>query len=149
MSGSGVRLAVDLVPASQWGDNLRSRLRPSAWDRLRRACYEAAGNKCEVCGGKGRKWPVEAHERWEYDTEARVQKLVGLIALCPTCHLVKHMGRAFATGQGARAVKHLRKVNGWSEQECAAYLDAVWAEWEERSRHEWTLDISFVEGLSR
>ena len=128
---------------------MRSRLRPSAWDRLRHACYEAAGHKCEVCGGKGRKWPVEAHERWEYNDETRVQKLVGLIALCPTCHLVKHMGRAFATGQGARAVKHLRKVNGWSEQECAAYLDAVGAEWEERSRHEWTLDISFVEGLSR
>ena len=144
-----MKLTVDLVPASQWGDNLRSRLPKKEWDRLRRACYEAAGHKCEVCGGKGRKWPVEAHERWEYDDQARVQRLVGLIALCPSCHEVKHIGRAFAVGRGARAMKHLCKVNGWSEQECAKYLDAARAEWEERSRHEWALDISFVEGLSR
>jgi hypothetical protein len=96
-----------------------------------------------------RKRILEAHERWEYDTDTRVQRLVGLIALCPSCHEVKHIGRAFAVGRGVQAVKHLRKVNGWSEQECADYLDAARAEWEERSRHEWTLDISFVEGLSR
>ena len=142
------RLAVELVPASQWGENLRTRLRPSEWDRLRRACYEAAGNKCEICGGKGRKWPVEAHEIWHYDDQARVQRLVGLIALCPPCHEVKHLGRAFAVGRGVQALRHLGKVNGWSEQECFAHLDAVRAEWAARSQHEWALDIFSWLGVS-
>lgn len=48
----------------------------------------------KVCGGRGEKWPVECHEMWQYDDKNHVQKLAGLIALCPDYHKVKHIGYA-------------------------------------------------------
>ena len=27
------------------------------WDKLRKACYESAGHKCEICGGVG--WRIQ------------------------------------------------------------------------------------------
>src|SRR5688500_8134041 len=46
-------LTVELVPRTCWFSNLRSELSQDEWDRLRRSVYERAGNRCEVCGGKG------------------------------------------------------------------------------------------------
>jgi hypothetical protein len=83
------RLSIELVPATSWFDNLRSLLPPAEWDALRKATSQAAGHRCEICGGRGPKWPVECHERWQYDDATHVQTLTGLIALCPECHRVK------------------------------------------------------------
>lgn len=137
-------LTIELVPATSWGDNLRSRFKASEWDRLRKACYAQAEHKCEVCGGVGKKHPVEAHEIWDYDGKSRVQRLVRLIALCPPCHEVKHFGRAIAVGNMERAFEHLRVVNGWGPHETQAHIEAAFALWRERSLHPWTLDISAV-----
>ncbi len=137
-------LTIELVPVSTWGDNLRSRFKPSAWDRLRRECYAAAGHKCEVCGGVGPKHPVEAHEVWDYDGETHTQRLVRLIALCPACHEVKHFGRAMNEGNMQRAFEHLRRVNGWSPNEAEAHVQAAFKLWAARCAHEWTIDISAV-----
>ena len=84
-----MKLTVELVPRSLWGINLRSELPKSKWDKLRKATYKKANFVCEICGGVGRKWPVECHEIWHYDDENKVQRLDGLIALCPPCHQVK------------------------------------------------------------
>lgn len=137
-------LTLDLVPSTTWYDNLRSRLRPSEWDRLRKATYAAAGHRCEVCGGKGRHHPVECHERWEYDDDAHVQRLVGLIALCPACHEVKHFGRSQAVGRGAAAFAHLMRVNHWTETQAVDHIAESFALWERRSNIEWTLDTSWL-----
>src|SRR5437588_2921912 len=92
-------LTVELVPSTCWFSNLRSELDKDDWDRLRHAVYERAGNYCEVCGQRGAQHPVECHEVWEYDDEHSVQRLSGLIALCPACHEAKHMGRASSMGR--------------------------------------------------
>jgi len=55
-----------------------------------------AENLCETCGGCGPQYPVECHEIWNYDDTRLIQKLDGLIALCPDCHEVKHIGLAGA-----------------------------------------------------
>ena len=54
----------ELVPAPSWYINLRALLPKEEWDRLRRDCYDRAGNRCQVCGGRGSKWPVECDEHW-------------------------------------------------------------------------------------
>ena len=143
MSAVG-KLLVELVPLSTWGWNLRSELTRAEWDRLRKATYERAENRCEVCGGRGRKHPVECHERWEYDDTNRVQKLVGLEALCPYCHEVRHIGRAISVGNGDRAMIHLDRVNGWPPEQTAEHVAQAFATWRERSKHAWTLDLSWL-----
>ena len=141
-----MKLTLDLVPAFTWYDNIRSRIRPVDWDRLRRATYAAAGHRCEVCGGKGRRHPVECHEIWDYDEATRVQRLTGLIALCPACHEVKHFGRATAVGRGDAAFAHLMRVNGWDEDRSRRHVDDAFMQWRARSQVQWTLDLSWLGG---
>lgn len=137
-----MKLTIELVPQTTWGDNLRSRLPPGKWDQLRKASYAAAGFRCEVCSGVGKTHPVECHEIWEYDDEKHVQYLLGLTSLCPTCHEVKHFGRARVIGRERQALEHLMGVNGWSREVALAHVDAAFKTWRERSKYSWTLDLS-------
>lgn len=82
---------------------------------------------------------------WHYDDETRVQKLIGLIALCPACHQVKHIGLAGLRGREQEAKEQLAKVNGWTEKQVEDYLEQVWKSWRDRSQHEWKLDLSWLE----
>ena len=141
-------LTIELVPSSSWGDNLRSRLKQSQWDMLRKKAYAAANHQCEICGGKGTNqgynWPVECHEVWDYDDTKHVQKLVRLIALCPRCHQVKHFGLAQMRGQGERALQHLGKVNGWTKAAALEHSYKALAKWSVRSQQDWHLDLSHL-----
>lgn len=143
-------LKVELVPSSSWGNNLRNgaNLSKAEWDKLRKQCYRDAHYKCEVCGGKGPKWPVECHEIWDYNDDTKVQTLKGLIALCPMCHKAKHLG--FASTQGmevfAFVLAHIAKINDLSENELMEYVEKVFDQHSERSQHKWALDLSWLEG---
>ena len=139
------KLTIELVPSGQWGANLRSELPKKRWDQLRKATYSSSGYVCEVCGGRGERWPVECHERWNYDEKNKSQILIGLISLCPPCHEVKHMGRANAMGRGEQAKSHLMKVNGWTDQIADAYIENAFRVWLRRSSENWSLDISWLE----
>ncbi len=138
-------LTVELVPRTCWFSNLRSELSQAAWDSLRRPVLERAGNLCEICGGRGRQHPVECHEVWEYDDARYVQRLVGLLALCPACHEAKHIGYASSVGRGGQARAHLARVNGWSMDDVELYLEMQFEQWSRRSGHEWSLDLSWLE----
>lgn len=138
-------LYVELVPSSSWGQNLRKVLSRADWDKLRRRSYRAAGFLCEICGGKGRRHPIECHEVWAYDDEGHIQTLVRLEALCPACHEVKHFGRAEATGKGQRALLHLQRVNGWTHEQAIDHLKAAFGSWEWRSSKRWTLNLTWLE----
>lgn len=139
-----LRLTIELVPSGQWGANLRQIVSRDAWDRLRASTYANAGHRCEICGGRGPRWPVECHERWHYDDDSHVQKLTGLVALCPPCHEVKHMGRARAIGRGEQAESHLASVNGWTAKQAAIYTEQQFKTWHRRSKESWTLDTSWT-----
>jgi hypothetical protein len=84
MSGAP-KLTVEIIPTYLHGKNPRTVMGKAAWGRHRKRVCEAAGNRCELCGGVGKRHPVEIHESYEYDETSRppCQKVVGLIALCP------------------------------------------------------------------
>jgi hypothetical protein len=142
MGRAAPRLTVELVPRTCWWGNVRGLADKATWDRIRRLVYRRAGARCEVCGGRGGRHPVECHEVWRYDDASRTQTLVRMVALCPACHEVKHMGLAGLRGRGAQARAHLATVNGWSAQAAAAHVAEAFATWERRSAVPWKLDLS-------
>ncbi len=134
-----MKLSVELVPKTCWFSNVRALVSREVWDRLRKETYRKAGYVCEVCGAKGR---LECHEVWEYDDKNKLQILRDLVALCPSCHEVKHFGLATARGRDKTARRHLAKINGWTDQEVDDYLAEVWQVWHERSAHDWKLVVA-------
>jgi hypothetical protein len=138
------RLSVELVPATAWWTNVRSNVTRAQWEKCKNVVKARSGSRCEICGGRGSRYPVDCHEIWSYDDETQVQTLVGLIALCPRCHEVKHLGRAFATGNAQRAIEHLMTVNGWSPEFTEDYIVACFALHEARSQVQWTLNIDYL-----
>jgi hypothetical protein len=141
---SPARLTVELVPKTSWYNNVRALVDELGWDRIRRQVYRQAEYRCEICGGRGPEHPVECHEVWRYDDRTRVQMLVRMIALCPACHQVKHLGFANVKGKGAQARAHLARVNGWTLAQADAYISEAFQVWAQRSQGPWTLDL---EGL--
>ncbi len=137
-------LTIELVPSTCWFSNVRDHVSKSTWDKLRKTTYKQANYRCEVCGGRGHKHPVECHEIWDYHDQKYIQTLKGLTALCPSCHQVKHIGLAGLRGQGEQAEAHLAKVNNWSSEETDAYLETVWETWHKRSSHDWKLNLDWL-----
>jgi hypothetical protein len=86
--------------------------------------------------------PVDCYERWEYDDSTRVQRLVGLTALCPGCHRVNHLGRSYITGDAGAALARLARINGWTAAQAMVYVDLVFELWSLRSDCDWQLDLS-------
>lgn len=138
-------LTIELVPKTCWFSNVRDHVDKTTWTTLRRQIYRKANYVCQVCRGRGPDWPVECHEIWHYDDENHVQKLVGLIALCPSCHEVKHIGLAGVKGKSERAEAHLSQVNHWTPEQTHKYVAEVWAVWLKRSQHQWQLDLTYLE----
>lgn len=139
------KLAISLVPRTSWFTNLRSILPPKEWDTLRKSVYSRANYRCEICQGKGTRHPVECHEEWEYDEKAKIQKLKGLIALCPACHEVVHIGLAQLRGRFDYALHHLAKVNGWTIEKAEKYVEKQFEVWCKRSEYDWKVDISWLD----
>ena len=137
-------LTVELIPRTSWYTNVRSNVSVAEWERLKKIVSERAGRRCEICGGQGPRWPVECHEVFSYDDARHIQRLERLLALCPSCHEVKHIGLAGVRGRRAEAVRHLARVNGWSAVDAELYLEACFELWHRRSNHEWTLDLSLL-----
>lgn len=141
---SDLKLTIELVPRSSWMNNVRAVLTAKQWDSLRRIVADKAWNVCEICGGVGPKHPVECHEIWEYNEKAGIQKLAGMIALCPNCHSVKHFGFARISGREERALKHFMKINGLQKKEAEKAITAAFELWAKRSILEWKLDLSIL-----
>lgn len=138
------KLTIELIPKTCWHVNLRSKLPAKKWDTIRHASYAAAGYRCEICDGVGPTHPVECHERWEYDEDKCVQRLVGFISLCPLCHLAKHIGFAEIKGRLEEVIAHMMKVNGWSRKQYEDHRREAFEVWYQRSQHHWTLDTSWL-----
>ncbi len=152
---SAPRLTIELVPETAWYANLRKMLPPDIWDLLRKAVYEKAGHRCEICDGVGPKHPVECHEVWSW-THRRVtnsshggQRLERVQALCPACHEVKHFGFAETRGRGDKALVHLMKVNGWKKKEAQEYVAKAFRTWEKNSSIEWVIIRETLEPILR
>lgn len=138
-------LKIELVPKTCWYSNVRSNVSQARWDQLRKWCYKKAGYKCEICGGVGDAHPVECHEIWHYDDENLIQKLTGLIALCPNCHKCKHPGLAKINGQfDSIVIPHLMRINNINKTVAYSLVERAFTEYYQRSAFEWELDISYI-----
>lgn len=139
-----MKLTIELVPQTSWFSNVRSEVTQTQWDVIRKSVYSKAYDICEICGGVGPKHPVECHEIWSYDDQEKLRKLEGMIALCPSCHMVKHMGFAQIQNKGEQAIKHFMRVNKLTRAQARAYIDEAFQTWEKRSQYVWTVDISHL-----
>lgn len=148
MSKYNLKLTIELVPKTCWYSNVRSNVTKTEWDIIRKKSYELANNQCEICGDVGKNQGVnhnvECHEIWEYDDLNKIQKLIGLISLCPYCHKTKHAGLAQMNGEENIVINQLIKVNNITRKDAIDYINDSFTIWRERSKHEWTLDISVL-----
>jgi hypothetical protein len=67
-----------------------------------------------------------------------------VIALCPDCHQIRHWGRSLADGRREETLRHLVEINRWTLNQAEHATAESMAQWEERSRHEWKSDYSWV-----
>lgn len=142
-----LKLNFELVPDGCWYSNLRTLLTAEQWDIVRKDAYARANGKCMICGAPTAR--LEAHERWDYDEEAKIQTLETVIAVCKPCHEVIHIGRTQVTGNAERAEKHFMKVNGVSYAEYRKALGKANEEHARRSRMgEWALDLGWLKRYS-
>ena len=139
--GRNVKLEINLIPKSSFFTNVRSTVSENEWDRLRRTCYQKANYRCEIFNGIGPTHAVECHEIWEYDTATKIQKLVKLIALCPACHEVNHIGLAEIRGRLEPALNHLMKVNNWTKEQAIKHHKEAFILWNERNKIQWALNL--------
>jgi hypothetical protein len=134
-------LELDLIPATCWFSNVRTVLSKTQWTILSRQVRSQAYDICQICQSS-KELPLHCHEMWEYDETLSVQKLVGMIALCKSCHQVKHFGLACLQGQTDKAFRHFVKINKLSRPVARAEIEKAFRVWEKRSQREWALDIS-------
>lgn len=146
---SDLKLTIELIPTTAWDNNLRSYLTGRQWDKVRKKCYAEADHKCEICGGqdpyrlaKGHS-PVDCHERWSFENGE--VKLYGLIALCPNCHEVKHIGLAEARGNFNRALQHFMRVNGLNQTDAMHHIKDAAHLWKKRNEGHWDLNVDYLE----
>ena len=144
-----MKLTIELVPKTAWYSNVRSNVTKDEWDIIRKKSYKKANYVCEICNDNGKNQgynhPVECHEIWEYDDEKNIQKLGGLISLCPKCHKVKHVGLAEINGELDLVIKHITKVNKITKEEATTSIENAMLTWNMRSQYEWKLDISYLD----
>ena len=133
-------LEIELVPQSCWFSNVRACLTKQQWSTLSKSVRSKAYDICEVCEAEA----TDCHEVWAYDDRKRTQKLTGMVALCPACHEVKHIGLARIRGKGEQALKHFMKVNGLSRKKAEATIQEAFQVWKKRSQKQWALDISIL-----
>ena len=137
------KLSFELVPDGCWGFNLRTLLSKKQWDFVRNDAKERSNHKCAICGRQSKR--LEGHERWEYDEENGVQKLVDVIAVCKDCHNAIHIGRTQLVGDFDRASKHYMKVNNCSYAEFRKDLGEANDNHIRRNKiSEWKLDVSWL-----
>ena len=139
-----MKLTIELVPQTSWMNNVRAVRTAKQWNALRGVVADKAWNVCEICGGVGPAHPVECHEIWEYNDKTNVQRLAGMIALCPSCHSVKHFGFARISGREELALKHFMKINGLKKKEAEKAITDAFELWAKRSASEWKLDLSVL-----
>lgn len=141
-------LTVELVPGTCVLKSVRQSVvkesGEQSWNSIREDVAGRADSRCEVCLGKGRKYPVGCHGVFEYDDYARTQTLTGFICLCPGCAEVRHIGLASPNGRYEIAFKRLMMVNRWTADEAGAYMERVEAVHERRREVSWEQDMSLA-----
>jgi len=145
-----MKLNIELVPSTQWYNNIRKVLPRKEWDKLRRQVYRDYNHTCGICGSKNSR--INCHEIWVYDDSKRIQKLDGFIALCNDCHMIKHIGLAgILANKGqldyVKLVEHFLEVNSCEKEDFDNHKNEAFKQWRIRSAKEWTIDFGEYEQI--
>jgi hypothetical protein len=148
------QLHPDLLPEQVWGSNLRAILSRQGWDELRIPVCARAKNRCEVCGDtasdpvSGSLRRPDCHELWSFEIQSDrfVQRLSGLVAMCPNCHRCMHVGLAERRGELDRVREQLARINGWNRSEVEAALNSAFGAFQGRRGFSWDLDLTLLHG---
>lgn len=142
-------LKIELVPGTAHWSNVRNNVTRAQWEKCKKYARAQAGDVCSVCGGVGAKGRLDAHEEWHYDDEDQVQTLVDIVALCPTCHACKHLGRTRevlpAQYQWEAVINHFQRVNGFTDDETIRAVELAFEIWRLRSQVRWSLDVRWLQ----
>jgi hypothetical protein len=141
----------DTIPISSWGSSLFNLLTLESWNAVRHPVIARRGNLCQQCGRNPRN-RLDVHEVWAYsmpppgadETMCGVQRLMGLAALCQTCHELFHPGLARVRGRDQIVRGHLKIINRWNDAEYEAYRRAMERRNIMRSQRIWVLDLSLI-----
>jgi 5-methylcytosine-specific restriction endonuclease McrA len=96
--------------------NVRTRLKPAQWQKIREIVLKRTNCVCEVCNCQYDE-SLHVHEKWLVDRTTGTQSLIGLMGLCPDCHSVFHILNSISRGVGERAIAHMLRVNGWTQSQ--------------------------------
>jgi|GEM_PF-6343886 len=143
-SYGGNAFYVDMVPASAFHSNLRAMLPLAQWKEL--STYVRARNheRCEICNSALR---LEAHERWHFDPQTRLQTLKRIMCLCKQCHLSVHIGLAGQLGLAQSIHAHIMEITGWTKKQLTEHVDGARDEWSKLSKGTWNIDVSMVQAI--
>lgn len=134
-------LAVDMVPDSCQIKSLRQSIEADRWRIIAASVAAAAGYRCELCLGRGRRYAVGCHAVFDYDQHAGVQELTGFVAVCPGCAEARYVHLAEAKGRYEAAYKRLLMVNRWTPEEADKHIARARALYERRCEIEWLQDF--------
>jgi hypothetical protein len=139
-----MKLEVELIPKTTWNINLRSKLKKSDWDKIRKSIYEKEKMCCHICGTQCKS--LDAHEVWEFDEKNHVQRLIEIIGICKACHNTIHYGRAQQIGYGKEAITQYLKVNNCDMMDFQNELFIAQEDFYRRSKiDDWKLDLTLIE----
>ncbi len=138
-----LKLTIELVPSSLWGVNPRTLMGRRNWDSIRKQVYAHYHYHCGICQASNVQ--LNCHEQWEYNDEAHIQKLIGLIALCEMCHHCKHLGKAGLLAVDRKldyqqVIQHFMQVNGCLREDFDRYKAEAFATWRARNEFTWKVD---------
>lgn len=145
-----------MIPRTSWFNNLRKILSLGDWNKIRHTSYRDANFYCSICGdtgiNQGYGHPLECHETWVYSdiiggaiNKMHLQTLHSINALCPMCHLSKHMGFASVINKQKEAIAHYANINYLTPKEAKDDVALAFEEWEMRSKFNWKLDCAKIE----
>lgn len=137
------RLIPELIPATSWGYNLRSYLKPDEWKSISKYIRAKASDICEVCGNETKS--LEAHEIWGFNDSEHIQYLIDVVGVCPLCHRAFHIGQTISQGNPyllRQVYEHIKAVNRCNEEELRGIIDAAKTRWRIRSQYDWKVEVN-------
>jgi hypothetical protein len=134
-------LYVDLIPKTTYYKNVRSIFTKEDWNIIRHHIYKRVNYKCECCGCYRNKY-LEAHERWSYNEETKIQKLERIIALCKLCHKSVHYGHS--KKDIIKINEHLKKIKKINDEELKIHIKEAKELRNKRNKINWELDCSII-----
>lgn len=133
-----MKLDIKLIPRGVIVNNVKRAVKSEDWKKIARRACSRANKRCEVCGKRTEK--IICNERWTFYKGSII--LLGFEGLCENCYMVKHINRAYLSGDYNTAKKHFMTVNNLKPKEAEEKINKAFKLWNDRSAKTWEIDLS-------